>query len=59
MLKDTLLKTDWTNKIHTYKTLGDVVSLFSYVGETVSFFVPTVNLKKLHSMDNFFKNDYA
>lgn len=58
MLKDTLLKTERTKKIHTYKIVGDVVSLFSYVGETVSFFVPSVNLKTLHAMDNFFEIKY-
>lgn len=55
MLKDTLLKSNRTSKIHTYKILGDPVSLCSYVGETVSFFVPSMSVMKLHSMDNFFK----
>lgn len=54
MLKDTLLKAPRTTKIHTYKILWDPVSLFSYVGETVSFFVPSMSVMKLHSMDNFF-----
>lgn len=55
MLKDTLIKKTRTQKIHTYKILWDPISLFSYVGETISFFLPSMNLKKLHSMDNFFK----
>lgn len=54
MLKDTLLKKPRTQKIHTYKILWDPISLCSYVGKTVSFFVPSMSLMKLHSMDNFF-----
>lgn len=54
MLNDTLQKKVWTQNIHTYKVMGDPVSLFSYVGTTKSFFVPSVNVKKLHSMNNFF-----
>lgn len=55
MLKDTLLKKSRTQKIHTYKILWDPISLCSYVGKTVSFFVPSMSLMNLHSMDNFFK----
>ena len=55
MLKDTLVKKERTTKIHTYKILWDIVSLCSYVGQTVSFFVPSFNPGKLHTMDNFFK----
>lgn len=55
MLKDTLLKSERTSKIHTYKILWDPVSLCSYVGETVSFFVPSLSVMRLHSMDNFHK----
>lgn len=57
MLKDTLLKKERTTKIHTYKILWDPVSLCSYVGKTVSFFVPSLSMIKLHTMDNFFKID--
>lgn len=53
MLKDTLLKKDRTQKIHTYKIIGDPISLCSYVGKTVSFFVPHWNPLKLHAMENF------
>lgn len=53
MLRDTLLKKERTQKIQTYKILGDPVSLCSYVGKTVSFFVPQRNPLKLHTMDNF------
>lgn len=55
MLKDTLLKKPRTKNIHTYKIMGDPVSLCSYVGQTVSFFVPSLSVMKLHSIDNFFK----
>lgn len=55
MLKDTLLKKEWTQKIHTYKIMGDPVSLFSYVGETTSFFIPKWNPLELHAMRNFLK----
>lgn len=53
MLRDTLLKKAWTQKIHTYKIIGDPISLFSYVGETTSFFVPKWNPLELHAMKNF------
>lgn len=53
MLKDTLLKKERTQKIHTYKIMGDSISLFSYVGETTSFFIPKWNPLELHAMRNF------
>lgn len=53
MLTDTLLKKERTQKIHTYKILGDPISLCSYVGKTVSFFVAKRNPLKLHAMKNF------
>lgn len=53
MLKDTLLKKERTQKIHTYKIMGDPISLFSYVGETTSFFIPKWNPLELHAMRNF------
>ncbi len=53
MLTDTLLKKERTQKIHTYKILGDPISLCSYVGKTISFFVAKRNPLKLHAMNNF------
>lgn len=53
MLRDTLLKKEWTQNINTYKILWDPVSLFSYVWETTSFFLPKINPLKLHAMKNF------
>lgn len=53
MLRDTLLKKERTQKVHTYKILGDPVSLCSYVGKTTSFFIPKRNPLKLHAMKNF------
>lgn len=56
MLTDTLQKKDWTQKIHTYKIIGDPISAFSYVGETTSFFVGLkLNPIDYHRMNNFYK----
>ena len=55
MLTDTLKKSEWTQKVHTYKILGDPISLCSYVWTTTCFFVPKWNPLKFHGMKNFVK----
>ena len=55
MLTDTLQKKEWTQKIHTYKIIGDPISTFSYVGDTTSFFVGLKsNPIDYHRMANFY-----
>jgi hypothetical protein len=57
MLTDTLQKKDWTQKIQTYKIIGDPISTFSYVGNTTSFFIWfKLNLIDYHRMANFVKS---
>jgi hypothetical protein len=53
MMQDTLLKKEWTQKITTYKIFGDIVSTLSFVGNVKTFFLKTVDPKKLHSINSF------
>jgi hypothetical protein len=53
MMQDTLLKKPRTQTVTTYKILGDVVSTLSFVGNVESFFLKTLDPKKLHSIDSF------
>ena len=58
MLRDTLQKKDWTQKIRTYKIIWDPISTFSYVGNTTSFFVwLKLNLIDYHRMSNFYLDE--
>lgn len=53
MLADTVKKEPWTRAVHTYKILGDVISSFSFVGETTLFRVAAADPLALHSIKSF------
>jgi hypothetical protein len=53
MLTDTVQKEPWTQNVYTYKILGDIVSSFSYVGNTKVFRVNSMDPYYLHNMVHF------
>jgi len=53
MLTDTVQKEPWTRNVYTYKILGDIVSSFSYVGNTKVFRINSVDPYYLHSINRF------
>lgn len=53
MMQDTLFKKSWTKNITTYKIFGDIISTFSFVGNVKTFFLKTVDIMKLHSINSF------
>ncbi len=53
MIQDTVFGKDWTEKITTYRILGDTISTFSFVGNIKMFVLKSVHPLKLHSIDSF------
>ncbi|MDR0607927.1 MAG: lipase family protein [Candidatus Peribacteria bacterium] len=53
MMQDTFFKKARTKNITTYKIFGDIVSTFSFIGNVQTFFLQTVDLKKLHTIESF------
>ena len=53
MLTDTVQKAEWTRNVYTYKILGDMISTFSFVGNTKLFRVSEINPDALHTLDRF------
>ena len=53
MMKDTLLRKDWTKPITTYKIRWDVISTLSFVWNVKSFVVKSANPLTLHTINSF------
>lgn len=53
MLTDTVKKAAWVTHVFTYKILGDMVSTFSFVGNTKLFRAPTADPVLAHKLEVF------
>ena len=53
MMQDSILKKERTQMVTTYKIFGDIVSTLSFIWNVKTFFLKTVDPKKLHSIESF------